>query len=68
MRFFVANGAPQNDGEFLVARKSLRRFALDAFAAWAAAEKRRQSRRTPKVLGGAMLIISTMRVRRAGAS
>jgi hypothetical protein len=30
------------------------RFALDQFAAWAALEKRRQSRRTPKVLGGAL--------------
>ena len=29
MRFFVAKGAPQNDGGFLVVRKSWWRFALE---------------------------------------
>jgi hypothetical protein len=55
IRFFVAEGAPQNDGGFLVGWELWRRFALDALVAWAAWEKRRQSRRTPKVLGGAMV-------------
>jgi hypothetical protein len=46
MRFFVAKGTPQNDGGFVVAWKLRWRFALDGFVARAAAEKRRQSRRT----------------------
>jgi hypothetical protein len=51
MRFFVAEGAPQNDGGFLVGRELWWRFALDALMAWAAWEKRRQSGRTPKWAG-----------------
>jgi hypothetical protein len=53
MRFFVAGSAPQNDGGFLVAWRLRWRFALDAFLVLAAAEKRRQSRHTLKVPGGA---------------
>jgi hypothetical protein len=68
MRFFVANGAPQNDGGFLVALKSLRHFALDAFVAWATSGKEAAEPPHARVLSGAMLIISTMRVRRPGAS
>jgi hypothetical protein len=52
MRFFVAEDVPQNDGGFLAAWETWRRFALGQVAVRAASEKRWQSHRTPKVLGG----------------
>ena len=51
MRFFVAEGAPQNDGGFWAACEWGRRFALGTFLVRVTSEKRRQSRRTPKWVG-----------------
>jgi hypothetical protein len=50
MRFFVAKGAAQNDGGFFGGWKLWRRFALDRFVCGRLGQKRRQSRRSPKVL------------------
>jgi hypothetical protein len=58
MRFFVAEDAPQNDGGFLgwlEPRLSRSKRDLVVWVAWASLEKRWQSHRTPKVLGGAFI-------------
>jgi hypothetical protein len=55
MRFFVANSAPRMTAGFLVREQSSWRFALGASVARAASEKRWQSHRTPKVLGGGLV-------------
>ena len=52
MRFFVAEGAPQNDGGFMVEKNLWWRFALDELVACVAAEKRWPSHRTYSGLGG----------------
>jgi hypothetical protein len=51
MRFFVAEGAPQNDGGFMVEKNLWWRFALDELVACVAAEKRWQSHRTLQCAG-----------------
>jgi hypothetical protein len=51
MRFFVAKGAPQNDGGWEWWTRLWWRFALDYFVAWAASEKRRQAAALQNGLG-----------------
>jgi hypothetical protein len=58
MRFFVAEGAPQNDGGFVewaAGRRPWQSHGWGVWVEWAASEKRWQIHRSPKVLGGAIV-------------